>query len=38
MIDERKEINEAIYAGERALDSLYAAQEKLEQCKKLGYF
>lgn len=38
MMDERKEIQEAIYAGERALDSLYAAQDKLNSARSWGIF
>lgn len=33
IVNNRKEINEAIAAGEQALNSLYAAQEKLDSAK-----
>lgn len=33
IVNDRKEINEAIAAGEQALNSLYAAQEKLDSAK-----
>ena len=33
IVNDRKEINEAIVAGEQALNSLYAAQEKLDSAK-----
>lgn len=33
MVNDRKEINEAIVAGEQVLNSLYAAQEKLNSAK-----
>ena len=33
MVNDRKEINEAIVAGDMALNSLYAAQEKLDSAK-----
>ena len=33
MVNNRKEINEAIVAGDMALNSLYAAQEKLDSAK-----
>lgn len=38
MYDDRKEINEAIIAGERALNSLYAAKEKLKSARGWGIF
>ena len=34
--NERKEINEAIYAGERALDSLRAAKDKIDSARRWG--
>ena len=37
MVNDRKEINEAIVAGEQALNSLYAAQEKLDSAKNWGF-
>lgn len=37
VINERKEINEAIVAGEQALNSLYAAQEKLNSARGWGF-
>ena len=33
MVNNKKEINEAIVAGDMALNSLYAAQEKLDSAK-----
>lgn len=33
IVNDRKEMNEAIAAGEQALNSLYAAQEKLDSAK-----
>ena len=33
IVNDRKEINEAIAAGEQALNSLYATQEKLDSAK-----
>lgn len=33
IVNDRKEINEAIAAGEQALNSLYAAREKLDSAK-----
>ncbi|MEE1313569.1 MAG: hypothetical protein UHS41_07570 [Lachnospiraceae bacterium] len=38
MKNEKKEIREAIAAGERALTSLYAAQEKLKSARGWGMF
>lgn len=38
MKSNRKEINEAIVAGEKALDSLYAARNKLKSAKNWGIF
>ncbi len=38
MYDDRKEINEAIIAGERALNSLYAAKDKLKSARGWGIF
>lgn len=38
MINEKKEINEAIFAGEKALESLYAAQDKLNSARNWGIF
>lgn len=38
MNNDRKEINEAIIAGERALNSLYAAQDKLKSARGWGIF
>jgi len=37
MINDKKEINEAIVAGERALNSLYMAQDKLSSAKGWGW-
>lgn len=37
IVNDRKEINEAIAAGEQALNSLYAAQEKLDSAKGWGW-
>lgn len=37
IVNDRKEINEAIVAGEQALNSLYAAQEKLDSAKGWGW-
>lgn len=37
MINDRKEINEAIEAGERALNSLYKAQDQLNSAKGWGW-
>lgn len=37
VINERKEINEAIVAGEQALNSLYEAQEKLKSARSWGF-
>lgn len=37
IVNDRKEINEAIVAGEQALNSLYAAQEKLNSAKGWGW-
>ena len=34
----RKEVQEAVQAGERALQSLYTAKEQLNSAKKLGDF
>ena len=33
----KREMQEAVQAGERALQSLYAARDKLK-CEKLGHF
>lgn len=38
MVNDRKEIMEAIDAGERALNSLYAAQDRLDSAKGWGLF
>ena len=38
IVNDRKEINEAIVAGEQALNSLYAAQEKLNSAKGWSWF
>ena len=37
IINDRKEINEAIVAGDMALNSLYAAQEKLNSASNWGF-
>lgn len=37
IVNDQKEINEAIVAGEQALNSLYAAQEKLDSAKGWGW-
>lgn len=37
IVNDQKEINEAIVAGEQALNSLYAAQEKLDSAKSWGW-
>lgn len=37
IVNDRKEINEAIAAGEQALNSLYAAREKLDSAKNWSW-
>lgn len=34
----KKEVQEAIRAGEQALQSLYYASEKIRKCRKMGDF